>query len=88
MNSVFKYPPKTSSAKPMELTPVEGKKVIADFDGGQISSDAGALLLKETEQQVGIIEAIKAALNDRRDQRYVIHPLFEQLQQRTSLLFR
>jgi len=83
MNSVLQYPPETSSAKPMELTPVEGKRVIADFDGGQISSDAGALLLKETEQQVGIIEAIKAALNDRRDQRYVIHPLDEQLQQRT-----
>jgi hypothetical protein len=71
-----------SSSKPMELSPVKGKKVIVDFDGGQISSDAGALLLKETEQQVGIIEAIEAAINDRRDQRYVIHPLTEQLQQR------
>ena len=72
----------SSSSEPMELTPVKGKKVIADFDGGQISSDGGALLLKETEQQVGIIEALNAALNDRRDQRYVIHPLSEQLQQR------
>ena len=42
MNSVFQYPPETSSAKPMELSPVKGKKVIADFDGGQISSDAGS----------------------------------------------
>jgi len=49
--------------------PVNGKKVFADFDGGQISSDAGALLLKETEQRVGIIEAIKDVLYDRRDQR-------------------
>ena len=67
----------------MELTPVKGRKVIADFDGGQISSDAGVLLLKETEQHLGIIEAVKDALNDRRDQRYVTHPLSEQLQQRT-----
>ena len=63
--------------------PVKGKKVFADFNGGQISSDAGTLLLKETEQQVNIIEAVQAALNDRRDQRYVTHPLSEQLQQRT-----
>ena len=75
--------PAASSSKPMELKPVKGKKVIANFDGGQISSDAGALLLKETERQVGIIEAIEAALNDQRDLRYVIHPLSEQLQQRT-----
>ena len=66
----------------MELSPISGKKVIADFDGGQMSSDAGALLLKETEAQVGIIEAIKNALNDRRDQRYVEHPLSQLLKQR------
>ena len=83
MNSVFQNMLEDSSDKPMELTPVKGKKIIADFDGGQISSDAGTLLLKETEQQVNIIEAVKAALNDQRDQRYVIHPLSEQLQQRT-----
>ena len=93
MNSVWQNPseksgeisntPEVSASEPMKLTPVKGKKVIVDFDGGQMSSDAGALLLKETEQQVGIIEAIKTALNDRRDQRYVIHPLAEQLQQRT-----
>ncbi len=86
MNSVFQYAPENSSAKPMELAPVNGKKVFANFDGGQISSNAGTLLLKETEQQVNIIEAVKSALNDQRDQRdqrYVIHSLSEQLQQRT-----
>ncbi|MBC8204369.1 MAG: IS1380 family transposase [FCB group bacterium] len=89
MNSVWQNPAEksseisdssaASSSEPMELSPVKGKRVFVDFDGGQISSDAGALPLKETEHQVGIIEAIKAALNDRR----VIHPLAEQLQQRT-----
>jgi len=64
------------------LTPVSGKKVLADFEGGQISSDAGALLLKETEAQVGIIAAIAEALNDRRDPRYVEHPLPQLLKQR------
>ena len=31
MNSVFQYPLEISSAKPMELSPVKGNKVIADF---------------------------------------------------------
>ena len=85
MNSVWQNPAEksseisdssaASSSEPMELSPVKGKRVFVDFDGGQISSDAGALPLKETEQQVGIIGAIKAALNDRRDQRYCDTPL-------------
>ena len=67
----FPNPKENPSAEPMKLSTVKGKKVVADFDGGQISTDAGALLLKETEKQVGIIEDIEAALNDKRDQRYV-----------------
>jgi|GEM_PF-3555806 len=31
-----------------------GKKVALDFDGGNITSDAGMLLLRETESQLGI----------------------------------
>lgn len=38
--------------------------------------------MKETEAQVGVIAAIAASLNDRRDQRYVGHPLSELLKQR------
>ena len=83
MNSVFQNSQENISVEPMKLSPVNGKKVSADFDGGQISSDAGALLLKETERQVGIINSIMAALNDQRDQRYVKHKLLEMLQQRT-----
>ena len=82
MNSVFKNSQENVSIEPMKLSSVNGKKVLADFDGGQISSDAGVLLLKETEQQVGIINSIKAALDDKRDQRYVKHSLSELLQQR------
>ena len=31
-----------------EFAPVEGRQVVAAFDGGAITSDAGALLLGET----------------------------------------
>jgi hypothetical protein len=35
-----------------------GKKVVADFEGGTTSSDAGFLLLRETERKVGIINRL------------------------------
>lgn len=37
--------PTECSAKPMAFAPVEGRSVVAAFDGGAITSDAGALLL-------------------------------------------
>lgn len=49
------------------------KKVEADFDGGEVTSDAGVLFLRETEAQVGIISAISSAIHDLRDSRYVGH---------------
>ena len=67
---------------PMELSPVKGKTIIADFDGGNISSDAGLIILKEVEKNIGIIKAIEAALTDKRDLRYVEHQYAEMLSQR------
>ena len=37
------------------VTPVKGKTVALDFQGGNITSDAGLLLLRECESQLGII---------------------------------
>ncbi|ESZ05453.1 hypothetical protein X737_35655 [Mesorhizobium sp. L48C026A00] len=34
------------------LSPIAGKSVVAKFDGGQLSSDGGLLLLRETEQRL------------------------------------
>jgi hypothetical protein len=36
-----------------EFAPVEGHQVVASFDGGAITSDAGALLLGETDRVSG-----------------------------------
>ena len=33
---------------PMELSPVKGKTIMADFDGGNISSDAGLIILNNS----------------------------------------
>jgi len=49
------------------------KEVIADFEGGRITSDAGALLLRELDGRYGLSETIAKTLEDPRDPSRVIH---------------
>jgi hypothetical protein len=43
------------------LAPVLGKAVVARFDGGQLSSDAGVLVLREIAQRLGLAERLLAS---------------------------
>jgi Transposase DDE domain group 1 len=43
---------------------VEGRPVVAAFDGGSITSDAGALLLGATDRAVGLIDRFAACFRD------------------------
>jgi hypothetical protein len=56
--------------------------VEARFDGGAITSDGGALLLRETERRLGLIRSVAARLADRRDRRRIDHGLEAMLRQR------
>jgi len=58
------------------------KKVTADFDGGDVSSDGGLLFLREVESKVKIIKRITDVLNDKRHPGYVKHQIIELLTQR------
>src|SRR3954449_5178373 len=58
------------------------RQVLADFDGGAISSDGGALLLRETEARTGIIRQFAACFTDHRDPDLVEHPAEHLLAQR------
>jgi hypothetical protein len=49
------------------------KKIEADFNGGRITSDTGALLLREIEQQTGLIKAMNKAIPDPRDPARIEH---------------
>src|SRR4029453_17618135 len=60
----------------------EKKPLLADFTGGQLSSDGGLLLLAELDRRVGMTEALAAALLDRRDGTKVELPLLELVRQR------
>lgn len=61
---------------------ISGKKVEVDFDGGEVTSDAGVLFLRQTEEKLGIIERVAGVLRDRRHPGYVKHQFVELLRQR------
>src|SRR3954469_14447774 len=58
------------------------RQVLADFDGGDISTDGGALLLRQTERLTGIIRQFAACFTDHRDPSLVEHPVEHLLAQR------
>jgi hypothetical protein len=45
---------------------VEGRRVVAAFDGGAVTSDAGALLLGATDRAIGLVERFAACFSDHR----------------------
>ena len=54
---------------------VEGRRVVAAFDGGAVTSDAGALLLGATDKVVGLIERLAGCFRDARRAEMVEHRL-------------
>ena len=48
------------------FTPVEKRAVVAGFDGGRMTSDAGALLLGATDQAIGLVERFAGCFTDGR----------------------
>ena len=59
------------------LPPVQGKAVIARFDGGQLSSEGGLLVLREIEGRLGVADRLAACLKDPRAPEKVVHRLAE-----------
>jgi Transposase DDE domain group 1 len=68
--------------KLFEFEAVERKSVVASFDGGTITSNAGALLLGQVDQGLGLIGRFAQCFTDRRDPRFVEHGLETLLGQR------
>ena len=66
----------------LEFHGIFQRKVKARFDGGTISSDAGALLLREVEKRTGLLAGLAECFRDRRDPRLIEHTVKELLGQR------
>ena len=58
------------------------REVQADFTGGQMTSDAGALLLREVDQRIGLIDRLAACFHDHRKPHAVEHSARDLLAQR------
>ena len=58
------------------------RRVHADFSAGQVSSDGGALLLREVDRKIGLIERVAWCFTDTRSPQRIEHPLGEMLAQR------
>ena len=68
------------------LSPVCGKLVVARFDGGRLSSDAGVLALREIERRLGVAERLAGCIDDPRAQGQVVHGLAEMIRFRTLMI--
>src|SRR5262249_30129347 len=55
------------------FAPVEGRAVVASFDGGSITSNAGGLLLGATDRALGLIERFAGCFVDGRNPALVEH---------------
>jgi len=72
----------TQCTKQLRFPFFEKAALTATFDGGQIVSDAGLLLVRQFDQRIGFTEALSHALYDSRDPRFVLHSQRELLRQR------
>jgi hypothetical protein len=66
----------------MEFASVEGRAVVAAFDGGTITSDAGALLLGSTDRAIGLVERFSGCFADQRRADLVEHDIATLVMQR------
>ena len=66
----------------MRFTDFGSRTVLAAFDGGEITSDAGVLLLRERAKQIKLFDRMAACFTDYRDMRRVKYHLPTLLAQR------
>ena len=71
-----------SDTKQLYFQGLGPRKVVADFDGGTLTSDAGGLLLRETDLAFGIIDNFTECFTDYRKQEAIEHPLRQLAAQR------
>jgi Transposase DDE domain group 1 len=71
---------------PFDLPAVQRKKLTVDFAGGNQSSDAGLLLLREAERKLGVCRRLALTMPDRRDGSRIRHAMFELVMARAAAI--
>ena len=62
------------------------KAVVADFQGGRLTTDAGALLLREVADTIGLFDALNAAIPDPRNPVFIVHDQRTMIAQRVTAI--
>jgi hypothetical protein len=70
----------------MTFSRLRTKPVVADFRGGRLTTDSGALLLREVARRLGLFEALDAAIPDPRDPALIVHDQKAMLAQRVTAI--
>jgi hypothetical protein len=68
----------------LTFSSLSGRRIVADFEGGRLTSDAGGLLLREVDRRIGLTEALAGCITDPRDPEKVIHAVRTMLVQRVE----
>jgi hypothetical protein len=74
--------PTECSAEQFDFGTVEGRAVEAAFDGGLVTSDAGALLLGATDRAIGMMDRFAACFHDERRSDLIEHEVVTLVGQR------
>ena len=74
--------PTQCSAEQLEFSCVERRRVVVAFDGGTVSSDAGALLLGRADAAIGLIDRLAECFVDERRADAIEHTVRTLLGQR------
>ncbi len=74
--------PTQCTTKPLEFEPHGRRRVVADFDGGPVTSNAGALLLRRVGRRLSLSDQNSACFTDHRNPRRVRHSLRKLIAQR------
>jgi hypothetical protein len=72
--------------QPLLFTDLGARQVVADFSGGTLSTDAGALLLREVDANLGLTRSLAQCFADGRNQVWVEHSVQQMLAQRIYAL--
>ena len=67
---------------PVSFSSVHQRELVAEFSVGHITSDAGLLLLREADRQIGLVAALNTAIADPRAPERIVHPQRTLLAQR------
>jgi hypothetical protein len=70
------------NTKSIRFSSLNSKKIVADFNGGHLTSDAGGLLLREVDRKLGLTRQLAACIPDPRNPLMTLHDQQTMLAQR------